>query len=198
MAICGECSHFIEPENKYEKGTCTYYNCEYYSDDRTCSHFSAGSSITCSTCEYFTDPDSRYGRGNCSYYNKDYYPDESACSHYGRKSSGSSGCFLTTACCEYQGLPDNCHELTVMRDFRDNYLYKQPYGEEIIRTYYQDAPKIVKYLNEQKNRDAIYHSIYVKIRSIVAAIEKQENDKATIMYMNMVYALSRKAFTSTV
>lgn len=198
MARCGDCSNFIEPNSKYEKGTCSYYNCEYYSDERSCGHFTAGSSVSCATCEYFTEPDSRYGRGNCSYYNQDYYPDEKACSHYGRKSSGSSGCFLTSACCEHRGLPDNCRELTVLRSFRDNYLRKQPYGEEIIQTYYQDAPQIVRYLNEQQDRDTLYSSIYTKICSVVEAIEEQEYDKATIMYMNMVYFLSRKAFSNHV
>ena len=35
------------------------------------------------------------------------------------KGNDSGGCFLTSACTEARGLPDDCHELTVLRSFRD-------------------------------------------------------------------------------
>ena len=34
----------------------------------------------------------------------------------------TSGCFLTTATVKYMGKPDDCYELTVLRDFRDKYM----------------------------------------------------------------------------
>ena len=45
------------------------------------------------------------------------------------KGNDSGGCFLTSACTEARGLPDDCHELTVLRSFRDGYLRSQPEGE---------------------------------------------------------------------
>ena len=42
------------------------------------------------------------------------------------KGNDSGGCFLTSACTEARGLPDDCHELTVLRAFRDGYLRSQP------------------------------------------------------------------------
>ena len=42
------------------------------------------------------------------------------------------GCFLTTAVCEYLGKADDCEELTTLRDYRDQWLAKQPGGVELI------------------------------------------------------------------
>ena len=63
-----------------------------------------------------------------------------------QRSSGSSGnfsagvgCFITTVCCEYKGLADDCEELTILRKFRDTYVPKQ-----LVKEYYKIAPKIVE------------------------------------------------------
>lgn len=62
-------------------------------------------------------------------------------------------CFLTTACVEARGLPDDCYELTTLRAFRDGYLRRLPDGEAMIREYYDIAPKIVAALQ----RDPRFH-----------------------------------------
>lgn len=61
-----------------------------------------------------------------------------------KKSSGSSGCFITTAVCDYLGKPDDCQELMDFRRFRDNWLRHQPGGEELVREYYETAPVLVR------------------------------------------------------
>lgn len=191
MPRCGDCEHFREPDSKYGKGECTWYNSEYYPEENSCSHFKAGSSANCGSCEYFKAPDSRYSKGTCSYYDRDYYPDESACSHFSKSSGSSGGCYLTTACCEFKGLPDDCYELTVMRNFRDTYLKAQPYGEALIKHYYEDAPALVKYIDNHSSRTAIYQDIYTKVQEIVKLVETSENEKAIIQYMYMVHNLYR-------
>src|SRR6185295_8850185 len=35
-------------------------------------------------------------------------------------------CFITTACAQAQGLPDDCEELTVLRGLRDDYIRQLP------------------------------------------------------------------------
>lgn len=40
------------------------------------------------------------------------------------KSGNSSGCYLTSACIFAKGLKDDCHELTTLRQFRDQWLAK--------------------------------------------------------------------------
>ena len=98
---------------------------------------------------------------------------------------------MTTACCEYKGLPDDCHELQTLRKFRDEYLALKKYGDEIIRLYYEDAPQIVKSINGSDEKEQIYDQIYNKIKEIVHLIEIGEFDKAIIVYMLMVYQLKR-------
>ena len=45
---------------------------------------------------------------------------------------GSGGCYLTTACVVAKNLPDDCEELTALRNFRDTYLRNHENGEEDI------------------------------------------------------------------
>ena len=194
MPRCGDCEYYKDPDSKYGKGECTWYNNEYYPEDDSCSHFRAGRSASCGSCEYFRASDSRYSKGECTYYDREYYPEESACSHFSRSSGGSGGCYLTTACCDFKGLPDDCHELTVMRNFRDTYLKAQPYGEGLIKSYYEDAPSIVNFINNQPNCEEIYQDIYAQIQKIVTLVETAENEKAIILYMCMVYELYRKVY----
>jgi len=60
-------------------------------------------------------------------------------------------CFITTATCETLGKPDNCYELNLFRDFRDNWLERQPDGKALIQEYYDVAPKIVNSINKRKD-----------------------------------------------
>lgn len=149
----------------------------------------------CKDCKYFTEPTSKWGKGSCDYYNSSAYPDDSACNHFTESSSG--GCFLTTACCQYNGLPDNCYELTTLRTFRDQFVAKQSYGKKLIDTYYADAPKIIEYIDRQENRSEIFDSIFGQIQNIVHVIEEGKNDTAVILYMNMVHELYRNAFVQS-
>jgi ribosomal protein S27E len=68
-------------------------------------------------------------------------------------------CFITTAVCEEQGLPDDCAELTAFRAFRDGYLRACPDGEALIREYYDIAPGIVSCLNVCGDRHENYAAI---------------------------------------
>lgn len=61
-----------------------------------------------------------------------------------KKSSGSNGCFITTAVCDYLGKPDDCQELMDFRRFRDSWLRHQPGGEALVREYYETAPELVR------------------------------------------------------
>lgn len=146
---------------------------------------------TCGSCANYEYAGSN-SQGYCSYYGTYYYPDDS-CSHWERSSGAYSGggCFLTTACCEYKGLPDDCHELQTLRKFRDEYLALKGYGKEIIELYYEDAPDIVERINSRTDKGQIYAKIYGKIEEIAMLIEKKQFDEAVIAYMLMVYQLKR-------
>lgn len=45
-------------------------------------------------------------------------------------------CFLTKACVEYAGLPDDCPELQTIRKFRDEYIHSLPDGGSLVEDYY--------------------------------------------------------------
>ena len=68
-------------------------------------------------------------------------------------------CFITTAVCEAEGLPDDCAELTAFRAFRDGYLRACPDGAALIDEYYNIAPGIVSCINVCSDREAKYAAI---------------------------------------
>lgn len=107
--------------------------------------------------------------------------------------TGNGGCYLTTACVEQRGLPDDCDELTTLRLFRDGYMKAQPGGKEDILEYYEKAPRIVENINEQNNKDEIYDFIYRDvIVPCVDHIKNGENEAAYEKYRAMVKHLETK------
>ncbi len=102
----------------------------------------------------------------------------------------SSGCFLTSACVEAKGLPDDCHELTVLRGFREGYLRSLPEGREEIAEYYFVAPQIVAAIRKRADALSAFDSIYEKlVRPCVEMIERGENEGAHKLYRNYVQQL---------
>ena len=95
-------------------------------------------------------------------------------------------CFLTSACVNYLGKPDNCNELQILRDFRDNYLSQTETGKSIIREYYDIAPFIVKKIDASPRRSEYYAFIYKKIVECIAAINANQNEIALEIYKQMV------------
>ena len=102
----------------------------------------------------------------------------------------SGGCFITSACVEARGLPDDCHELTVLRQFRETYLRAQPSGAEEIAEYYFVAPQIVSAIKKRADAHAIFGAIYEKlVAPCVAMIERGENEAAHQLYRRTVEEL---------
>lgn len=142
---------------------------------------------TCGTCKYY-EYAGQDNKGYCNYYRSYYYHNDS-CNHWEENegsSSGSSGCFLTTACCEYHGLPDDCEELSVMRKFRDDFLMKNQIGAELVHSYYKIAPEIVEKINEKENREDIYRELFNRIQNIVKLIKDSLTDEAVAEYVKML------------
>lgn len=105
-------------------------------------------------------------------------------------SSGSGGCYLTSACMKYfqEKFDDNCYELTVLRWFRDNFVSK-----EDIEHYYEVAPVIVETINKEEKSGIIYDYIYDNIVNYcVEQIEQGNYDKAYIRYKSSVLTLEEQ------
>lgn len=65
------------------------------------------------------------------------------------------GCFITTACCEVLGLPDNCFELRALRRYRDEILAGTPDGRAAIAFYYALAPALLNALEQEKRAEIL-------------------------------------------
>ena len=141
----------------------------------------------CNGCKHI-DPNSRSGyKWWCTYYRSYEDPDiVRECRHF-ENSNGSGGCFLTSACCAYMGLADDCKELTTLRNFRDTYLKKTDEGTALVEEYYKIAPAIVEKINVHSKKDEILKGIYAKVSQIVSLIETQMYDQAMIAYRDMVF-----------
>lgn len=104
--------------------------------------------------------------------------------------SSGSGCFVSTACVAAAGLSDNCHELTVLRSFRDGYVTTLPNGPNLIREYYALAPRVLTalqlspYANEELGR--LYAGL---VLPAVALIERHEPRKAFDLYRSSIIDL---------
>ncbi len=105
-------------------------------------------------------------------------------------------CYITTAVCDSLGREDDCYELTLLRSYRDGYLSSLEHGEEMIRSYYDLAPTIVKHIDAQKNAKEIYQSVYeAYIRPCIRLIENGENEKCARKYIQMVQDMKTRYFT---
>lgn len=91
------------------------------------------------------------------------------------------GCFLTTACVEFAGLPDNCKELQVMRHFRDTYVCNLSDGDKALSDYYQIAPLIVKRIKLQEHSSEIFKNMLETLKIVVKLVEIERYSEAWSM-----------------
>ena len=99
-------------------------------------------------------------------------------------------CFITTACVEAKGLPDDCYELTTLRAFRDEYMSTLPYGQALIAEYYRIAPQIIERIKQQPESAEILKGLYSRIAESVEFIRMGENEKAMQTYCTVVLELN--------
>lgn len=115
------------------------------------------------------------------------------CPIYKQEPPSDSACYLTTACIKAKKLPDDCYELTTMRNYRDTYLRSLPTGEDDINHYYDVAPKIVRNIESQENSDLIFCSIYNElIIPCIELIEKNDLLGAYNLYKKKTICLEKE------
>ncbi|WP_340199493.1 CFI-box-CTERM domain-containing protein [Ascidiimonas sp. W6] len=98
-------------------------------------------------------------------------------------------CYITTACVEARGLPDDCEELTLLRDFRDTYLMQKPNGEQLIKIYYKHSPYIVHCIRQREDEEEILNGLYKIIKYCAEAIKRGDFELAYQIYCEMVLKL---------
>ena len=118
------------------------------------------------------------------------------CPHYKKHRENQSGsCYLTSACVNVKGLPDDCEELACLRRFRDTYLMNTENGEDDIKRYYDIAPKIVQKISERTDSHEWWNKIYEElILPCVEFIHSSENEKAYELYKNFSLNLAEELF----
>lgn len=98
-------------------------------------------------------------------------------------------CYITTACMLIRGLPDDCEELTVLRQLRDEYIVSLPHGKKLVKLYYAYAPAIVLAIDQREDYFEIYQKLYRIIRLCVDLTLKHEYEAAFAIYCYMVHHL---------
>ena len=102
------------------------------------------------------------------------------------------GCFITTAAVRARGLPDDCDELTTLRQFRDGYMRNLEEGDALIGLYYDIAPQVVAAIGARKDARKVYDHLYSVIKMCVEHIKNGRNEKALEIYVEMVKRLTRQ------
>lgn len=102
-------------------------------------------------------------------------------------------CYITTAVCRSLDKPDNCYELTALRQYRDDYLLASESGARLVEEYYNIAPTIVKRINRQGDAGEIYRGIWEKYLSpCIRLIEENKKEECREIYSLMVRKLERE------
>lgn len=97
------------------------------------------------------------------------------------------GCFLTTACVDAMGMPDDCWVLESARKFRDTFMTETPEKAYEIQEYYMLAPKIVKNINEKENANKIWKNLFWSyIIPFVQEINSNNLQKAHQLYKLLI------------
>ena len=149
------------------------------------------------SCSYYTfRSNDYYCTKKGGYVNEDVYRrycrdySYSDCPIY--KNEESSGCYLTSACVFARGLPDNCYELTTLRNYRDTWLARTEGGRQVIQMYYRIAPCIVSAINDSDRRKETYEMIYEKmVRPCVELIEQGQMQETLELYQSMTLQLQQ-------
>lgn len=107
--------------------------------------------------------------------------------------SPNGSCYITTAVCDSFGKSDDCYELTMFRNFRDNWLIKQSDGKTLIEEYYNTAPDIVNKINSLDNKNEIYMNIWNEyLSNCLNYLENKQYNECKELYCKMVVNLKRQ------
>lgn len=99
-------------------------------------------------------------------------------------------CYITTAVCESLGKADDCYELNLLREYRDEYLAAREDGADVIHEYYNVAPTIVKRISRMEDADEIYQGIWDEyLKRCVELIEEDRREECRGVYTEMVHEL---------
>jgi len=137
--------------------------------------------LPCRALDDLTRSEAEEKGRNDAYEGKDFDPP---------KEEGSSGCFVSTACCEAMGLDDDCEELQTLRYFRDTYLLASSEGRKEVAAYYTHSPRVLLKIRSTKNSNEYLRYIFHElVGPTVNLIQKKEYAAAHAHYRAFVQNL---------
>lgn len=138
--ICGYCLHMESDLDLIDKGKfpCTKLRTLVFADSKKCEKF----------CEILW---------------RDSDKSEAAIAET-KKYKRSIGCYITTAVCKILGYEEDCHELTVLKEFRATVMETNPKYANMILKYEALAPVIANWLLAKNDKDLakVLYSVYIK------------------------------------
>lgn len=104
-------------------------------------------------------------------------------------SSLDDGCFITTACMKAlaDDFDDNCLELTLLRQVRDEYIANLPEGEKLLAAYKEYAPQYVKLIEAQPDSEKIWQELYTDF--ILPAVRYAQDGLFKKAYLTYLFML---------
>lgn len=108
-----------------------------------------------------------------------------------KKSQKSSGCFISTVVYETIKDQDDCHELILLRKFRDEVMLRDDSYSRLVDEYYAISPSIAEKLSQVNDKKLCEYLSDNFIKQSIELISKGENVKAIEVYMDMVGFLER-------
>jgi hypothetical protein len=112
-----------------------------------------------------------------------------ASSNASAAAAGSGGCYITTAVCRADGLPDDCDTLSTLRRFRDTYMRATALRRKQVARYYRDAPRWAAAIERRPDAAAVL--AWLRDRYILPAcraIKAGHTARAAMLYIHAVQA----------
>lgn len=114
------------------------------------------------------------------------------CDNY-KYSKPSSSCFITTVVCDTLGMDDNNMYLTILRNFRKNYLQKKPDGIKVLEEYDTIGPVIAQCIRKDEKKNEVAQGVFVNsILPVINDICEGKNVSAIKRYTSMTRNLISK------
>ena len=153
---------------------------EYYEDSdgktyETKEHLFGG--------EYIEDSDGKTYEKKEHLFGGTYYEDSDGKTYEEKESL----CFISTACVQAMGLPDDAAELVTLRQFRQNQLSGTSEGEAILAEYRKISKEILSWIQQQPNKQDLYQEIFDRlVVKSVELINEGQFEMATNHYRKVV------------
>ncbi|HIX59481.1 MAG TPA: hypothetical protein IAA45_07195 [Candidatus Blautia gallistercoris] len=110
---------------------------------------------------------------------------------------GGGGCFITTACVEFQGLRDDCAEMQTLRKYRDVLVKEDETFRSKVLEYYRKAPLIIQEIEKSGHASAVYQQLYHNmIQPCVAYLDAGHTEEAKELYLRYYESLVKEYLES--